>query len=73
MVKDGDLSRVVDFLRQASSVDSVLDAVESSSKKSPLHIAAAEGHTQLCEYLINKGAKIDARDKLLRTPLHLAC
>jgi hypothetical protein len=45
MVKEGDLSRVVDFLRQAASVDSVLDAVESSSKKSPLHIAAAEGHT----------------------------
>ena len=27
----------------------------------------------MIEYLINKGARIDARDKLLRTPLHLAC
>ena len=27
----------------------------------------------MCEFLLNKGAKIDARDKLLRTPLHLAC
>lgn len=27
----------------------------------------------MVEFLLNKGAKIDYRDKLLRTPLHLAC
>ena len=27
----------------------------------------------MVEYLLNKGAKVDTRDKLLRTPLHLAC
>lgn len=27
----------------------------------------------MVEFLINKGAKIDTRDKGLRTPLHLAC
>ena len=51
----------------------MLDAVEPTSKKSPLHIAAGEGHMQLCEFLLHKGARVDARDKLLRTPLHLAC
>jgi len=25
------------------------------------------------EYLLKKGARVDARDKLLRTPLHMAC
>ena len=25
------------------------------------------------EYLLKKGARVDARDKLLRTPLHIAC
>lgn len=28
---------------------------------------------QMCEFLLHKGARVDARDKLLRTPLHLAC
>jgi len=27
----------------------------------------------MVEYLLNKGAKVDARDKGLKTPLHLAC
>lgn len=51
----------------------MLDAAERTSKKSALHVAAAEGHTQMCEFLLGKGARVDARDKLLRTPLHLAC
>lgn len=45
MVKEGDIGRVVEFLRQASSVTDALDSVERSSKKSALHLAAAEGHT----------------------------
>lgn len=28
---------------------------------------------QVVEYLLKKGARVDARDKLLRTPLHAAC
>jgi hypothetical protein len=44
MVKDGDIGRVVEYLRQASNLGDVLDAVERASKKSSLHIAAAEGH-----------------------------
>jgi hypothetical protein len=74
MVKDGDLARVVEFIRSSHfQVHEILDAVERTSKKSPLHIAANEGHQQMCEFLINKGSKIDARDKMLRTALHLAC
>ena len=73
LVKDGDIGRVVEFIRSSGNATDVLDAVERTSKKSALHVAAAEGHTQLCEFLLNKGARVDARDKLLRTPLHLAC
>ena len=55
------------------SQDEILDSVESHSKKSPLHIAAGEGQLQMVEFLLHKGARVDSRDKLLRTPLHLAC
>lgn len=44
-----------------------------NSKKTALHFAVNEGYYQMTEFLIGKGSKIDARDKLLRTPLHLAC
>lgn len=44
MVKEGDIGRVVDFLRASANVDEVLDSVERTSKKSALHIAAGEGH-----------------------------
>jgi len=45
MVKDGDIARVVEFIRQSPfKPDEILDAVEGNSKKSPLHIAAAEGN-----------------------------
>ena len=27
----------------------------------------------MVEYLLNKGSQVDTRDRLLRTPLHLAC
>lgn len=45
MVKEGDIGRVVEFLRSSSNLEDVLDAVEKTSKKTALHIAAAEGHT----------------------------
>ena len=45
MVKEGDISRVVEFVRSSSyTQDEILDAVEANSKKSPLHIAAGEGN-----------------------------
>jgi hypothetical protein len=45
MIKDGDISRVVEFIRQSPlKPDEILDSVEQNSKKSPLHIAAGEGN-----------------------------
>lgn len=39
----------------------------------PLHTAAAEGKLAMAEMLIANGAKINAPDKQLWTPLHYAC
>jgi ankyrin repeat protein len=40
--------------------------------KTPLHLAAMYGHKSICEFLIGKGASIEACDEYYQTPLHLA-
>ena len=50
----------------------MLGEVDQTNKKTGLHFAVENCHPQLVEYLINKGAKVDARDKMLKTPLHIA-
>ncbi|XP_068263242.1 CARD- and ANK-domain containing inflammasome adapter protein-like [Nyctibius grandis] len=44
----------------------------NSSSETLLHVAAANGHLMIMEYLISKGAKIDVKDEKGRTPLHRA-
>jgi ankyrin repeat protein len=39
---------------------------------SPLHFAAHYSHLSHCKLLLDRGAKVDARDKSMNTPLHLA-
>ena len=72
LVETGDLEKVFMYLRKNDS-EKVLSAVETKSKRSPLHIACKEGHLHMVEFFINKDANIEARDKLLKTPLHYAC
>ncbi|XP_051866677.1 CARD- and ANK-domain containing inflammasome adapter protein [Pristis pectinata] len=42
------------------------------SNETLLHIAAAHGHVRIIEYLLNKGAKLEARDNKGQSPLHRA-
>ena len=39
-------------------------------RETPLHIAAFEGHTEIAELLIARGADVHAKDKNDNTPLH---
>ena len=60
-----------------SLVRSILDAggqvdPRTMSDYTPLHYAAASGHTQVARKLYEKGAEKDARNIDMRTPLHLA-
>jgi len=74
LCKAGDVGRVVQFLRQyRGQEEHILGEVDQQNHKSCLHYAVEECHPQLVEYLMNKGAKADARDKMLKTPLHIAC
>ena len=38
----------------------------------PLQRAALNGHEQVCEVLLQLGAKVDALDDCQQTPLHIA-
>lgn len=40
--------------------------------RSPLHVAACEGHLNVVEYLLNERANVDAIDRFGHTPLHNA-
>src|SRR5262245_52159992 len=40
--------------------------------KQPLHFAAGAGHVEMVDYLLGRGAPVDARDRAGMTPLHTA-
>ena len=47
-------------------------SVKDESNMTPLHLAALEGHLDVVEFLVRRGADIDAKANDLSTPLHLA-
>jgi len=60
---------VKDIVERATGVQ--LNVVNSQNV-TPLHIAAQRCETDVCETLINNGAKVDARDKYGHTPAYHA-
>ena len=42
------------------------------NKSTPLHLASGEGHVEVAQFLVDRGADMAARDKHRSTPLHLA-
>jgi len=73
LVQAGNIEKIFTYLRGQNDVQRVLSSVDKAYKRSPLHIAAKNGHLHLIEYFLNKGGEVTARDKLLKTPLHYAC
>jgi len=73
-VRTGDMDRTIRYMRdQPGKAEEILAQTEKKSGRTALHFAVEGGHTTMVEYLLNKGALVDARDKLLRTPLHISC
>jgi ankyrin repeat protein len=73
LCRAGDINRLLLFLQGQRNVQEMLDATDMQQARTGLHFAVDEGNSQVAEYLLNKGAKVDARDRTLRTPLHIAC
>lgn len=71
-MENGDLNKIEELLdskndKYCAEVNSkLLDDFTS------LHLAVNEGHLKICEFLLDKGANIEAKTKSGRTPLHLA-
>eukprot|EP01114_Cavostelium_apophysatum_P010140 TRINITY_DN235_c0_g1_i1.p1 TRINITY_DN235_c0_g1~~TRINITY_DN235_c0_g1_i1.p1 ORF type:complete len:124 (+),score=43.35 TRINITY_DN235_c0_g1_i1:88-459(+) len=64
-VKTGDLNNVKEFVEK----DKMSVNLEQSNKRTPLHWAADFNQVKVMEYLLSKGAKINAKDNYGITPL----
>lgn len=60
----------VEALVQAGDI--LIDAPGASGRR-PLHRAAGSNQSEICKFLLSKGAKVDEKDNSGRTPLHWAC
>jgi ankyrin repeat protein len=68
--KKGDLAEVRSLLDNNPELD-LAQAMTSIFGNTALHLAAENRHTQLVEFLIDKGAEVNATTKEGSTPLHL--
>ncbi|KAJ8267432.1 hypothetical protein COCON_G00126040 [Conger conger] len=64
--KQGEVQRVLLMLMEG--IDPAYQA-DSQNRRCALHAAAQRGLLEVCYLLIQAGAKVDAQDKTLRTPL----
>ncbi|MDQ7826257.1 MAG: ankyrin repeat domain-containing protein [Candidatus Eremiobacteraeota bacterium] len=67
-VYSGDRQKVAALIEKDPSLVNKRDDLS----KTPLHKAAEQGFTSIAEYLLSKGADIDARDSFGKTPLDYA-
>ncbi|XP_069792433.1 CARD- and ANK-domain containing inflammasome adapter protein [Narcine bancroftii] len=66
IVASGDLSRLGKAIGH-SDINGI-----NASNETLLHVAAAHGHVNIIEYLLNRGAKLEVRDNKGQSPLHRA-
>jgi ankyrin repeat protein len=65
----GDLQKVKELVTQDPTL---IKSKGETTKLTPLHRAAQGGHLEICEFLVAKGAEVNAKSNSAETPLHLA-
>jgi ankyrin repeat protein len=63
----GDLVTLKTLLNQGANINS-----RNGFGKTPLHLAAQQGYTNIVKELLKRGARVNPRDRWGITPLHLA-
>lgn len=64
----GDLGSAIALVEGGSKINAL-----SNQQRTPLHLAASMNHVEVVQYLLDKGADLEAPDELKCTPLALAC
>lgn len=73
--RSGDLDEaksILDNTRDESMLNQLLSSADDLSGNSALHFCSANGHKDMVQLLLSKGACIDALNKCGSTPLHYA-
>ena len=66
----GDLEAVKECLTEG---EAPVDSIDEESGNAALHMAAANGYSEVATHLIANGANINLINKSGNTPLHWAC
>ncbi|KAG7448040.1 L-asparaginase [Guyanagaster necrorhizus] len=69
---DSVLSPSVDAPQYGNIANGLVNSLEPGSGRSPLHVAALNGHTESVNVLLQSGALVHLRDTLGHTPLYYA-
>jgi ankyrin repeat protein len=65
-VNEGNFNKVREIVLTLEDLSSLRDY----DFRTPLHIAALKDHYDIAQFLINRGAKINALDRWRRSPMH---
>lgn len=68
LVNDGNLTKIREILLSVEDLSVIMDY----DLRTPLHIAAVHDRTDIAQFLINRGAKVNCLDRWKRTPLYEA-
>ena len=65
LVNDGNLHKIREILIGVEDLSVIMDY----DFRTPLHLAAVKDRAEIAQFLINRGAKVNALDRWRRTPL----
>jgi ankyrin repeat protein len=69
LLENGEIARAKALLIKSAKL---LESQDEESQQTPLHIAVHRGHVAMVRFLLERGAKVNARAYNRFTPLHLA-